>query len=445
MRGNLSRAIDAKGTILDLAEQAWAGELYRDGAAHPVHSTLPQGEEIFDGVWVFEGMASVNVLDTGDGLIMLDTGGQPDAEAIFEQVRHWRPDAPLIGAVFSHHHIDHIFGTELFDLEAERRGWPTPVVYGHAAVSENLDRYRLTRGWNTVINRRQFVIDSPEFSWPSRFRYPDITYQESMTFRRGDLTFELRHGRGETDDATWTWIPERKILHPGDLFIWAVPNAGNPQKVQRYAGDWAASLREMAAVGAEIMLPGHGLPIIGASRIHQALTDTAELLESLESQTLDLMNAGAVLDTVLHEVRPPTHLLERPYLLPVYDDPQFLIRNIWRCYGGWYDGHPDNLLPAPRAEQAAEWVTLAGGADAVLDRAEELGAAGDLALACHLTEGALLADPDYSRVHRVRAEVFAARASEQTSSMARNILNHAAASSRAGVRDLASTTFELSD
>src|SRR5205085_9528348 len=67
----------------------------------------------------------------------------------------------------------------------------------------------------------------------------------------GDLTFELRHARGETDDATWTWIPERKIVAPGDLFIWAAPNAGNPQKVQRYCGEWAVALREMSALGAE--------------------------------------------------------------------------------------------------------------------------------------------------------------------------------------------------
>src|SRR5205085_12694370 len=87
----------------------------------------------------------------------------------------------------------------------------------------------------------------------------------------GDLTFELRHARGETDDATWTWIPERKIVAPGDLFIWAAPNAGNPQKVQRYCGEWAVALREMSALGAEVMLPGHGMPIFGVDRVRKAL------------------------------------------------------------------------------------------------------------------------------------------------------------------------------
>src|SRR2546428_219997 len=83
-------------------------------------------------------------------------------------------------------------------------------------------------------------------------------------------------------EAVRAWIPERKILAPGDLFIWATPNAGNPQKVQRYAGDWAVALREMAALGAELMIPGHGLPIFGADRVRTALADTAELLETIE-------------------------------------------------------------------------------------------------------------------------------------------------------------------
>ena len=42
------------------------------------------------------------------------------------------------------------------------------------------------------------------------------------------------HCKGETDDHTWVWCPQRRVVCPGDLFIWAVPNDGNPQKVQRY-------------------------------------------------------------------------------------------------------------------------------------------------------------------------------------------------------------------
>lgn len=428
------------GSIRELAERCWNGEVDLVFEEHPVHSWHATGEEIADGLLYYKGLASATTVDTGDGLVMLDTGGQLDTDVLHGEVRRWRAAAPLAAAVYSHHHVDHIFGTAPFEREAAERGVPGPTVYGHADLAANLDRYTRTRGLNTTLNRRQFAIDSPKFAWPVDYRRPDVSYRDRLTFTRGDLTFELHHARGETEDCTWTWVPQRRLLHSGDLFIWAVPNAGNPQKVQRYLGEWATALREMAGLGAEILLAGHGLPIFGADRVHEALTGTADLLQSIEDQTLALMNRGLPLDTVIHEVSVPAHLRDRPYLQPVYDHPQFLVRNVWRLFGGWYDGEPDNLLPAPRADQAREWVALAGGLTAVCDRVAALIDAGDARLACHLAEFAILTAPDDARAHDLRAAAYDAHSAAQTSSMARNILAHAAASSRAGRRDNASGT-----
>ena len=422
--------------IRDLSERLWTGNL-DTSEAHPVTARYPEGDEILDGVLYFKGFASANTIDTGEALVMLDTGAFNDTKDLYDAVRRWRPDRRLAAAVYSHHHIDHIFGVAPFDREAEQGKGARPLVYAHANIAPNFDRYKKTLGWNAAINVRQFAFPVDRFRWPGEYRYPDVAYDHRLTFRSGDLTFELHHARGETDDATWTWIPERKILAPGDLFIWAAPNAGNPQKVQRYAGEWAAALREMDGLGAEAMIPGHGLPIFGRDRIHEALSDTAELLESIEGQVIAMMNRGVTLDAILHEVQMPGRLLEKPYLRPVYDDPQFIVRNVWRLYGGWYDGEPDNLLPAPRAEQAREWIDLAGGIDAVLKRAQDLTAAGNSRLACHLVEYAVLAEPQSADVHAVRAEVYAARSKGETSSMARNILNHAALASQKHKRDLA--------
>ena len=431
--------------IRELAERHWNGEGDLVHAHHPVMPVEGRvAEEILDGVLYVKSVASISAIDTGDGLVLLDTGGPFDAQHVFDVVRAWRPGdgrrGRLAAAVFSHHHIDHVFGTSLFEAEASAEGWEAPVVYGHEAMPADFRRYERTRGWNTAINQRQFALPVATWEFPDAFRDPDVTYRDRLTFRRGGITFELHHGLGETDDATWTWLPERAILHPGDLFIWAIPNAGNPQKVQRYASDWAASLRRMAGLGAEVMLAGHGLPVFGADRIRQALVDTAEVLESIEAQTLALMNGGCTLDRVLHEVELPAHLLDRPYLRPVYDHPQFLVRNVWRRYGGWHDGQPDNLLPAPRHQQAREWVELSGGVGRVLARARALAEEGDLRMACHLVEHAVQAEPHSVEVHSLRAEIYNARADRHESSMARNILRHAALSSEQGRLDLAGGT-----
>ena len=117
--------------------------------------------------------------------------------------------------------------------------------------------------------------------------------------------------------------------------------------MQRYAIEWAEALREMAELDAEILLPGHGLPILGADRIRLALTESATLLEHLHHETIRMMNEGATLDEIVNTVRAPDGLLERPYLGPIYDEPEFVVRNVWRLFGGWYDGDPSHLKPAP--------------------------------------------------------------------------------------------------
>jgi len=141
-------------------------------------------------------------------------------------------------AIYTHGHIDHVFGTAAFEAEA-----PIEVV-AHEAVNARFDRYVRTAGYNATINRRQFRVRS--LQWPVEYRRPDRTYRDRLDVEDGELTFELHHARGETDDHTWVWVPQRRVLCTGDLFIWCSPNAGNPQKVQRYPDEWAAALRAVS-------------------------------------------------------------------------------------------------------------------------------------------------------------------------------------------------------
>jgi alkyl sulfatase BDS1-like metallo-beta-lactamase superfamily hydrolase len=159
--------------------------------------------------------------------------------------------------------------------------------------------------------------------------------------------------------------------------------------------------------------------------VRRALTEGAELLESLVERTLAMMNDGARLDDIVHQVEAPAHLLERPYLHAIYDEPEFVVRNIWRLYGGWYDGDPSHLKPAPAAALARELADLAGGATRLAERARELAAAGDMRLAGHLAELAAQAAPDDKGVHAARAEVFGARAKEEASTMSKGIFSWA--------------------
>jgi alkyl sulfatase BDS1-like metallo-beta-lactamase superfamily hydrolase len=400
--------------VLELADRLWDG---REAIAdhHPVGWTSDLAE-VAERTAFVAGLGNVSAFETDEGLVLVDSGliGQ----RALEQLRSWS-DRPVHTVIYSHGHVDHVLGAAAF--EGAR-------IVAHRNLPARLDRYRLTAGWNGAINARQFLMR--EFSFPTDFRYPDQTYSDELALEVGGERFELYHARGETDDHTWTWVPGRRIVCSGDLFIWATPNAGNPQKVQRYPPDWAAALRRMAELEADLLLPGHGPPIRGAERVRTALTDTAKLLEAICEQAVALMNEGASLDRLLREVRAPTELLERPWLRPIYDEPEFIVRNVWRLYGGWWDGNPAQLKPAPEAELAAELAGLAGGVERLAARARELADAGDLRLAAHLAELAVVADPGAQEAQRARAEVYERRAEAEPSTMARGIFSWAAAQSR---------------
>jgi alkyl sulfatase BDS1-like metallo-beta-lactamase superfamily hydrolase len=415
--------------LLEVADKVWRGEM-------PIEDHNPFSSpwaanclltEVAPGVATVSSLANVHAIATDEGLVFVDTGIFFLARNIHTSIRGWSADR-LHTAVYSHGHVDHVFGTAPFEEEAAENGWPAPRVVAHENVPPRFDRYVLTAEYNAWINRRQFGI--PQLTWPTEYRYPDETYRDVHAFDAGGERFELHHARGETDDHTWTWIPGRKLICCGDMMIWGTPNCGNPQKVQRYPGDWARALREMAGLGAEALLPGHGFPVIGADRIAETLNDTAELLEFLHDETVKLMNAGATLDDIIHTVTPPERLITKPYLRPIYDDPEFILHNVWRFYGGWYDGNPSRLKPAPDDRVAKELAALAGGVEKIAARARELLAEGHLRIASHLAETAALADPHSAEAHAVRAEVYEARVAAEPSLMAKGIYGWAARDSR---------------
>tara|TARA_R110002110_G_scaffold70800_7_gene189555 strand:- start:10744 stop:12075 length:1332 start_codon:yes stop_codon:yes gene_type:complete len=399
--------------------------------------------EVADGVAMIEAFSHVVAFRSGDGLVLFDTSLEAFAGGVMSSLRKWT-DEPVSHVCYTHGHADHVGGAGTILCEACERGRPRPQVIGHENVSPRFRRYELTNDYNFTINARQFApatelrmgggADNKSGKPPVRrfgpdpWVEPDTTFRDRMEFRAGDTRFELHHAIGETDDHLWAWVPEHKAICSGDFVTWVFPNAGNPQKVQRYPLEWARALREMAAREPELLLPAHGLPIAGKARIAGVLDTIASALEYLVSRSLEMMNAGARLDDLIHGVRLPQSFMDKPYLKPVYDEPEFIVHNIWRLYGGWYDGNPSRLKPAPDAALAAEIAALAGGAPKLIARAEALVAAGreeDMRLACHLVEAAALAEPDNRDAHAARAAVYGARRQAEASLMSKGIFGWA--------------------
>lgn len=411
-------------------------------ATESVNRITNEITELREGLAIVESFSHCVVLDVGDGLMCFDASGSGSGQGVVEAIRTWS-DKPITTLVYTHGHADHVGGSVAFKKDAEARGEKRPHVIAHENVAKRLARYEETNLWNVAINKRQFggirsdmtiEINQDAERFLSRSTLiPDETFAEQLTLNAGGITIELHHARGETDDHLWAWLPEEKWMFTGDFIIWNYPNAGNPQKVQRYALEWAQALRKMIDQGPELLVPAHGLPIEGKERIARVLDDIASSLESLVVEVVAMMNAGETLDTIIHKVKVPKDVLEKPYLRPLYDEPEFVVRNIWRLNGGWWDGVASHLKPAPNAALGSEIASLAGGPDVLMRRAMEL-LDSDIRLACHLADLAGWAAPDDPAVHADREAIYEQRRNVESSLMSKGIFKAAARESREVVK-----------
>ena len=409
----------------------------------PINRVTNELSELADGLAIVESFSHCVALDTGEGLVCFDSSGVHTGQAVVAALHDWRADR-VSHLIYTHGHADHVGGSTFFAPDQ-------PTVIGHQNVAARLDRYDYTNNWNLIINSRQFggipgelnlsigeaeggervsIADARRFL-PTTTLRPSETFDARHDVRVGDTAIELRHARGETDDHLWAWLPERRWIMAGDFVIWNFPNAGNPQKVQRYPLEWAAALREMIAAEPELLVPAHGLPIAGRTRIALVLGDIADALEQLVADVIAMMNHGATLDTIIHTVTVPADTLAKPYLRPLYDEPEFVVRNIWREFGGWWDGAASRLKPSPDEHLATAIAELCGGAAALVVRAQRAVVDNDLRLACHLADLAGWAAPDDPSIHAARSEIYIERRKAEPSLMSKGIFMAAARESQA--------------
>jgi len=335
---------------------------------------------------------NVGVVETRDGLVLFDLALRLFGPHIFNEVRKFS-DKPVKYIVYSHGHFDHCLGYLPFVEEIQEKGWDMPRVIAHENLVRRFEKYRMLDEHQIWSYRQQFAsvgVTLDDTEGVHEALDPDIVLRgnDSYGFTLGEFDFEIYHDKGETDDSLWMFLPQKKVLFTGDLFVSGFPNVGSPFRVQRYAKQWAIADEKMVKKEAEFLVPGHGSLLKNKEIIKDALSITAEAMHFVHDEVVKRLNQGKWFEEIYHEMIDiyPDKFRNHKYLQPLYGEYRFAVRDVYRSYHGWYDsGNPTDLFPSKSSEIAHELLKVAG-AEKYIERAGQLVDEGKLQLALHLLD-----------------------------------------------------------
>ena len=377
-------------------------------APTPLGALVMSGEAQTEAVriepYILMGRDSTNsyLVMSGDGDVLINAGapaGGRRSHALFSRIA----TGPLRYAVVTQSHIDHYGGLEAF-MEADTKlvtGSGFPEGRAYAARLAGFYGPRGMKLWGSVLGTAAPRPPTREFT-------PDVLVDDTYAFEVGDRRFEvLSTPGGETQDSVVVWLPAEKVVFTSNLFgplFLHVPNLNTIRGDKpRSARAFIASAKRVQALGAEILITGHGEPIRGAERIRADLDRLISAVQYIEDKTIEGMNAGKPVHTLMQQIALPPELA----LGQAYGRTAWAVKTIWAEYAGWF--HYDTttaLYATPPAAVYPDLVELAGGADALADRARVRLDAGRPLEALHLLDVALGADATSASAKAVKVSAL---------------------------------------
>jgi alkyl sulfatase BDS1-like metallo-beta-lactamase superfamily hydrolase len=246
------------------------------------------------------------------------------------------------------------------------------------------------------------------------------SFIDSHVFELGDRRFELYSTPGgETTDALVVWMPEHRIVFIGNLmgpFFGHVPNLYTLRGDKiRSAMTFIQSLDRVIELRPETLVNGHDV-FSGADEVLTTMTKVRDATAYLRDRTIDGMNSGADLWTLMRDVTLPPELA----LPQVHGKVAWIVRAIWEEHVGWFRYESTTeLYNVPASSVWSDVVDLVGGTAPLTERAAAHAKAGRPLQALHLTDVALAhapADPDALAVKRDALEQLLAASGRENHS-----------------------------
>ena len=341
--------------------------------------------ELCPGVWTAVGFAaSTQHMIAGESTVtIVDTSESTGAaELVLGEFRKIT-DKPIERIIYTHSHRDHISGASVFS-----EGRDIPILASHTFQSDLIGQDQHNIAPNKALNRRtmaQFGFgltaeqrislgcgpgDRPMEGMGAGHIAPNQLIDSDTDLDLDGIAAQLIMAPGETADHMVVWLPEHKVLIPGDNWYHAFPNLYAIRgTAYRDFHAWANSLHLLDKLAAEVLAPGHTMPVFGADNVHEVLTTTREAIMHVMQHTAEGMNAGLSMDDIAATITLPTAIAAKPWLGEFYGKASWSARAYASGTLGWYDGNPTNLGTLSTATRAQHIADLAGGTQALLSAA----------------------------------------------------------------------------
>ena len=261
---------------------ACCGSVHANKLAYNLAAT-----EIAEGTWAVHGSNDYFTLENGGnivniafievpgGVVVVDTGpSRRYGEALLQLIEKTIPGKPVLRVYNTHHHPDHFLGNQVFD--ANIIAAPQQVIDNIAAEGEGFtdNMYRLVGDWmrGTASTAPGVALDN-------------------STEEIGGRQFSLFYLSGHTSADLVVRDDETGIVFSGDLAFY---NRA-PTTPHADLNVWQDSLRTIAAMDRQLILPGHGMvDSTGAS-----LEQTGDYLDWLQRSLTEAAGSGLTMNEAM--------------------------------------------------------------------------------------------------------------------------------------------------
>jgi len=374
-------------------------ELLRPAYDDPAHP-------IVDGFIYRSGGTTASYLvltDTGRMIVNCGMGFEaPHHKRLFDAIR----PGPTHTIVTTQAHVDHVGGVDLF-----KEPGTTYIAQANNPACQHDDtritalRARTAGIWFDMLGTDAMRIakENPGVSMAQSAPTPDLMYDDRIELDLDGLRVELYAAVGETIDCTIVWLPEHRIAMVSNLFGPLFPHFPNINTIRgdryRFVEPQMATNRLVRELRPEMLITGRHDPIVGAELIDASLARLHDAVDHVHRATLDGINTGTDIWTLMREIELPSHLR----VGQGYGKVPWAVRTFWEEYVGWFKLQSTTELYPDTADAALAELVSAVGTDAALERAEAALARGDAPLALRLGEAVAAFDDSQPRVRALMA------------------------------------------